>query len=74
MITPISNINRSRSAHWVNFNDSLVITICNIKLIKKIVKMVLIKEFRITLPMSVEEYNIGQLYTVAETSLNENGG
>ena len=36
--------------------------------------MVLIKEFRITLPMSVEEYNIGQLYNVAEVSRNETGG
>ena len=33
-----------------------------------------IKEYRITLPVSVEEYKIGQLYAVAEASKNETGG
>ncbi|CAL1535212.1 unnamed protein product [Lymnaea stagnalis] len=33
-----------------------------------------IKEFRIVLPMSVEEYNIGQLWSVAQASKNETGG
>jgi len=32
-----------------------------------------IKEFRIVLPMSVEEYQVGQLWTAAEVSLNETG-
>eukprot|EP00111_Clytia_hemisphaerica_P001136 TCONS_00003235-protein len=32
-----------------------------------------IKEYRVTLPMSVEEYRIGQLYGVAEASKNETG-
>ncbi|XP_037630228.1 phosphatidylinositol transfer protein alpha isoform-like [Sebastes umbrosus] len=34
----------------------------------------LIKEFQIVLPISVEEYQVGQLYTVAEASKNETGG
>ncbi|XP_033934677.1 phosphatidylinositol transfer protein alpha isoform-like [Pseudochaenichthys georgianus] len=34
----------------------------------------LIKEFRIVLPVSVEEYQVGQLYAVAEASKNESGG
>ncbi|XP_034722643.1 phosphatidylinositol transfer protein beta isoform-like [Etheostoma cragini] len=34
----------------------------------------LIKEFRIVLPISVEEYQVGQLYTVAEASKSETGG
>ncbi|KAM9733361.1 phosphatidylinositol transfer protein alpha isoform-like [Menidia menidia] len=34
----------------------------------------LIKEFRVVLPVSVEEYQVGQLYTVAEASKNETGG
>ncbi|KAJ4919410.1 hypothetical protein JOQ06_023051, partial [Pogonophryne albipinna] len=34
----------------------------------------LIKEFRIVLPVSVEEYQVGQLYAVAEASKNETGG
>ena len=34
----------------------------------------LIKEFRVTLPMTVEEYQVGQLYSVAEASKNETGG
>ncbi len=34
----------------------------------------LITEFRVTLPMSVEEYQVGQLFSVAEASLNETGG
>ena len=33
--------------------------------------MVLIKEFRIPLPMSVEEFNIGQLHNVAQATRNE---
>ncbi|XP_051255540.1 phosphatidylinositol transfer protein alpha isoform [Dicentrarchus labrax] len=34
----------------------------------------LIKEYRIVLPISVEEYQVGQLYAVAEASKNETGG
>ncbi|XP_077996216.1 phosphatidylinositol transfer protein alpha isoform-like isoform X1 [Glandiceps talaboti] len=34
----------------------------------------LIKEFRIVLPISVEEYQVGQLWSVAEASKNETGG
>lgn len=34
----------------------------------------LITEFRVTLPMTVEEYQVGQLFSVAEASLNETGG
>lgn len=34
----------------------------------------LIKEFRITLPFTVDEYQVGQLYSVAEASKNETGG
>ncbi|KAI1285818.1 Phosphatidylinositol transfer protein alpha isoform [Halotydeus destructor] len=34
----------------------------------------LIKEFRVLLPLTVEEYCIGQLYSVAEASKNETGG
>uniref|UniRef100_A0A2D4G2Y0 Phosphatidylinositol transfer protein beta isoform n=1 Tax=Micrurus corallinus TaxID=54390 RepID=A0A2D4G2Y0_MICCO len=37
-------------------------------------KMVLIKEFRVVLPCSVQEYQVGQLYSVAEASKNETGG
>ncbi|KAF6210317.1 hypothetical protein GE061_013421 [Apolygus lucorum] len=33
----------------------------------------LIKEYRIPLPLTVEEYQIGQLYSVAEASKNETG-
>lgn len=33
-----------------------------------------IKEYRIQLPISVQEYKIGQLYAVAEASKNETGG
>ncbi|MFT7815292.1 phosphatidylinositol transfer protein beta isoform [Arapaima gigas] len=36
--------------------------------------MVLIKEYRVVLPCSVEEYQVGQLYSVAEASKNETGG
>ncbi|XP_077468015.1 phosphatidylinositol transfer protein alpha isoform-like [Stigmatopora argus] len=32
------------------------------------------KEYRIVLPVSVEEYQVGQLYTVAEASKSETGG
>jgi len=34
----------------------------------------LIKEFRIVLPVSVDEYKVGQLYAVAEASKSETGG
>lgn len=34
----------------------------------------IVKEYRIPLPLSVEEYHIGQLYGVAEASKNETGG
>ncbi|CAL8339362.1 unnamed protein product [Boreogadus saida] len=34
----------------------------------------IIKEFRVVLPISVEEYQVGQLYAVAEASKNETGG
>ncbi|XP_032803278.1 phosphatidylinositol transfer protein beta isoform-like [Petromyzon marinus] len=36
--------------------------------------MVLVKEFRVLLPCSVEEYQVGQLFSVAEASKNETGG
>jgi len=36
--------------------------------------IMIIKEFRITLPMTVEEYQVAQLYSVAEASKNETGG
>jgi len=34
----------------------------------------LIKEYRVTLPITVEEYQVGQLFSVAEVSKNETGG
>ena len=34
----------------------------------------LVKEYRITLPMTVEEYQVAQLFSVAEASKNETGG
>ncbi|XP_075747148.1 phosphatidylinositol transfer protein vib isoform X2 [Rhipicephalus microplus] len=34
----------------------------------------LIKEFRVVLPITVEEYQVAQLYSVAEASKNETGG
>ncbi|XP_037923377.1 phosphatidylinositol transfer protein alpha isoform isoform X2 [Hermetia illucens] len=34
----------------------------------------LIKEFRVTLPLTVEEYQVAQLFSVAEASKNETGG
>lgn len=34
----------------------------------------LIKEFRIVLPLTVDEYQVGQLFSVAEASKNETGG
>lgn len=34
----------------------------------------IIKEFRVILPMSVEEYHVAQLYAVAEASKHETGG
>lgn len=36
--------------------------------------MVLIKEFRVVLPLTVEEYQVAQLFSVAEASKNETGG
>ena len=40
---------------------------------KNYFKMI-IKEFRVILPMTVEEYQVAQLYAVAEASKNETGG
>lgn len=34
----------------------------------------LIKEYRVTLPITVEEYQVAQLFSVAEVSKNETGG
>ena len=34
----------------------------------------IIKEYRVTLPMTVEEYQVAQLFSVAEASKNETGG
>ncbi|XP_043217698.1 phosphatidylinositol transfer protein alpha isoform-like isoform X4 [Amphibalanus amphitrite] len=34
----------------------------------------LIKEYRVVLPLTVEEYQVGQLYSVAQASKNETGG
>ena len=34
----------------------------------------LITEFRVILPLTVEEYQVAQLYSVAEASKNETGG
>jgi len=34
----------------------------------------IIKEYRVTLPMTVDEYQVAQLYSVAEASKNETGG
>jgi hypothetical protein len=34
----------------------------------------IIKEYRIAMPLTVEEYQIGQLFSVAEASKNETGG
>eukprot|EP01113_Clastostelium_recurvatum_P006901 TRINITY_DN1316_c0_g1_i1.p1 TRINITY_DN1316_c0_g1~~TRINITY_DN1316_c0_g1_i1.p1 ORF type:complete len:272 (-),score=68.02 TRINITY_DN1316_c0_g1_i1:103-918(-) len=36
--------------------------------------MVLVKEFRVLLPMTVEEYRVGQLYSVAKTSAQQTNG
>ncbi|XP_067083887.1 phosphatidylinositol transfer protein beta isoform isoform X1 [Osmerus mordax] len=36
--------------------------------------MVLIREYRVVLPCTVEEYQVGQLFSVAEASKNETGG
>merc|ERR1712110_818476 len=47
----------------------------NLKKKKKDKKnMTIIKEYRITLPITVEEYQVAQLYSVAESSKNETGG
>ena len=34
----------------------------------------LIKEYRVTMNMTVDEYQVAQLYSVAEASKNETGG
>ena len=34
----------------------------------------IVKEYRIVLPMSVEEYQVAQLHGTAVASLNETGG
>ncbi|KAL1456523.1 hypothetical protein WDU94_001247 [Cyamophila willieti] len=34
----------------------------------------LMKEFRVTLPLTIKEYQVGQLYSVAEASKRETGG
>ena len=39
-----------------------------------IIWRMLVKEYRVTLPMTVEEYQVAQLYSVAEASKNETGG
>ena len=36
--------------------------------------MTIIKEYRIVLPISVEEYQVGQLWSVAEASKENTGG
>ncbi|KAM9360566.1 phosphatidylinositol transfer protein beta isoform-like [Symphorus nematophorus] len=36
--------------------------------------MVITREYRVVLPCSVQEYQVGQLYSVAEASKNETGG
>ncbi|ROT77006.1 putative phosphatidylinositol transfer protein beta isoform isoform X1 [Penaeus vannamei] len=36
--------------------------------------IMLVKEFRVVLPLTVEEYQVAQLYSVAEASKNETGG
>ncbi|MEE6518418.1 hypothetical protein FKM82_029417, partial [Ascaphus truei] len=41
---------------------------------QRVARMVLIKEFRVVLPISVEEYQVGQLFSVAEASKNNTGG
>ncbi|CAK8684199.1 unnamed protein product [Clavelina lepadiformis] len=40
----------------------------------KVLSKMLRKEFRIILPMTVEEYQVAQLWSVAEASKNETGG
>lgn len=34
----------------------------------------LVKEYRICMPLTVDEFQIGQLFTTAEASKNETGG
>ena len=34
----------------------------------------IIKEYRVTLPMTVEEYQVAQLFSVADASIAETGG
>ncbi|KAG5895208.1 hypothetical protein JTB14_035380 [Gonioctena quinquepunctata] len=36
--------------------------------------MVLTKEYRICMPLTVEEYQVGQLYMIARHSLEQSGG
>ena len=36
--------------------------------------MTIIKEYRVVLPISVEEYQVGQLFSVAEASKDNTGG
>ena len=40
----------------------------------ELTKMSIIREYRVPLPITVEEYHIAQLYSVAEASKNETGG
>ncbi len=42
--------------------------------LKKIKKVMLIKEYRIPLPLSVEEYKIAQLYMIAVSVLKISSG
>uniref|UniRef100_A0AC34GC39 Uncharacterized protein n=1 Tax=Panagrolaimus sp. ES5 TaxID=591445 RepID=A0AC34GC39_9BILA len=34
----------------------------------------IVKEYRVLLPLEVEEYHRGQLFSIAEASKNETGG
>jgi len=43
-------------------------------LTEKFAKMTVTKEYRIVLPITVGEYQVAQLYSVAESSKNETGG
>jgi len=40
----------------------------------EIAVMTIIKEYRVVLPITVDEYQVAQLYSVAESSKNETGG
>nr|KAI8753450.1 phosphatidylinositol transfer protein alpha isoform-like [Biomphalaria glabrata] len=46
----------------------------NVQMSKMQVQNHSIREFRIVLPMTVDEYQIGQLWSVAQSSKNETGG